>query len=163
MVNPETRSELAIPMIHQGRVVGVLDLESPQVNYFTEDHVQTLMILAAHLAVSLENARLYEKLAKRRSAHGARTHRRAALANRAAASRSRRSIMAWTSPRAFIPRAKFAATCTIFFPTARSNWASRWETSAERAAPRRCMARWPPEFCAAFLRTSFSPRNFCAS
>src|SRR6202790_1493771 len=64
MVNPETRSELAIPMIHQGQVIGVLDLESPQKNYFTEDHVQTLMILASHLAVSLENARLYEKLAK---------------------------------------------------------------------------------------------------
>jgi sigma-B regulation protein RsbU (phosphoserine phosphatase) len=64
MVNPETRSELAIPMIHKGRVVGVLDLESPQTNYFTEDHVQTLTILAAHLAVSLENARLYEKLAR---------------------------------------------------------------------------------------------------
>jgi len=64
MVNPETRSELAIPMIHQGRVVGVLDLESPQINYFTEEHEQTLTLLAAHLAVSLENARLYEKLAK---------------------------------------------------------------------------------------------------
>jgi len=63
MVNPETRSELAIPMLQKGRVVGVLDLESPQVNYFTEDHVQTLTILAAHLAVSLENARLYEKVA----------------------------------------------------------------------------------------------------
>jgi len=63
MVNPETRSELAMPLIHKGRVVGVLDLESPQTNYFTEDHVQTLTILAAHLAVSLENARLYEKLA----------------------------------------------------------------------------------------------------
>ena len=64
MVNPETRSELAIPMIHKGQVIGVLDLESPQLNYFTEDHVQTLSILAANLAVSLENARLYEKLAK---------------------------------------------------------------------------------------------------
>lgn len=64
MVNPETRSELAIPMIHKGTVVGVLDLESPQTNYFTEEHVQTLMILAAHLAVSLENARLYERLAR---------------------------------------------------------------------------------------------------
>src|ERR1700688_4504750 len=64
MVNPETRSEMAIPMIHQGCVVGVLDLESPQINYFNEQHEQTLMILAAHLAVSLENARLYEKLAK---------------------------------------------------------------------------------------------------
>jgi phosphoserine phosphatase RsbU/P len=64
MVNPETRSELAIPMIHNGRLIGVLDLESPQTNYFNEDHVQTLTILAAHLAVSLENAHLYEKLAR---------------------------------------------------------------------------------------------------
>ena len=64
MVNPETRSELAIPMMHQGKVIGVLDLESPQPNYFTEDHVQTLSILAANLAVSLENARLYGQLAK---------------------------------------------------------------------------------------------------
>src|SRR5580704_683453 len=35
MVNPETRSELAIPMMHKGKVIGVLDLESPQLNYFT--------------------------------------------------------------------------------------------------------------------------------
>ncbi|HWZ56280.1 MAG TPA: GAF domain-containing SpoIIE family protein phosphatase, partial [Verrucomicrobiae bacterium] len=64
MVNPETRSELAIPMLHKDRVIGVLDLESPQVNYFTAEHEQTLTILAASLAVSLENARLYEKVAK---------------------------------------------------------------------------------------------------
>jgi phosphoserine phosphatase RsbU/P len=64
MVNPETRSELAIPMIHKGKVIGVLDLESPHANYFTEDHVQTLSILAANLAVSLENARLYEQVAR---------------------------------------------------------------------------------------------------
>src|SRR5258707_5614365 len=64
MVNPETRSELAIPMIRQGKVIGVLDLESPQPNYFTEDHIQTLSILAGNLAVSLENARLYEQVAR---------------------------------------------------------------------------------------------------
>src|SRR6201988_673071 len=64
MVNPETRSELAIPMMHKGKVIGVLDLESPQLNYFTEDHVQTLSILAANLAVSVENARLYEQVAE---------------------------------------------------------------------------------------------------
>ena len=64
MVNPETRSELAIPMMYKGRVIGVLDLESPQLNYFTDDHVQTLSILAANLAVSLENARLYEQVAR---------------------------------------------------------------------------------------------------
>jgi phosphoserine phosphatase RsbU/P len=64
LVNPETRSELAIPMMYKGKVIGVLDLESPQLNYFTDDHVQTLSILAANLAVSLENARLYEQLAR---------------------------------------------------------------------------------------------------
>jgi phosphoserine phosphatase RsbU/P len=64
MVNPETRSELAIPMMHKGKVIGVLDLESPIANYFTEDHVQTLSILAGNLAISLENARLYEQLAR---------------------------------------------------------------------------------------------------
>ncbi len=64
MVNPETRSELAIPMVHKGTVMGVLDLESPQLNYFTEDHVQALSILSAQLAIALENARLYEKVAR---------------------------------------------------------------------------------------------------
>jgi len=64
MVNPETRSELAIPMMHKGVVIGVLDLESPQLNYFTAEHVQTLSILAANLAVSLENALLYEQVAR---------------------------------------------------------------------------------------------------
>jgi sigma-B regulation protein RsbU (phosphoserine phosphatase) len=64
MVNPETRSELAIPMMHKGKVIGVLDLESPQLNYFTEDHIQTLSILASNLAVSLENARLYQQVAR---------------------------------------------------------------------------------------------------
>jgi phosphoserine phosphatase RsbU/P len=64
MVNPETRSELAIPMIHKGKIIGVLDLESAQLNAFSDEHVQTLSILAANLAVSLENARLYEQVAR---------------------------------------------------------------------------------------------------
>jgi len=62
--NPESRSELAVPMIHQDRVIGVLDLESPQLAYFSPEHVRALSILAAHLAVSLENARLYEQVAR---------------------------------------------------------------------------------------------------
>src|SRR5580658_126455 len=64
LINPETRSELAVPMLNKDRVVGVMDLESPQLNYFTPDHVQVLSILAAHLAVSIDNARLYEQVAQ---------------------------------------------------------------------------------------------------
>ena len=64
MVNPETRSELAIPLMHKNRVIGVLDLESPELNYFNEEHVQVLSILASNLAVSIANAALYEQVAR---------------------------------------------------------------------------------------------------
>jgi sigma-B regulation protein RsbU (phosphoserine phosphatase) len=64
MLNPETRSELAVPLVYKNRVIGVMDLESPQLNYFTPDHVQALTILGAHLAVSIENARLYEQVSR---------------------------------------------------------------------------------------------------
>ncbi|HEV2386137.1 MAG TPA: SpoIIE family protein phosphatase [Candidatus Acidoferrales bacterium] len=59
-LNPETRSEMAVPLIVKNRVVGVMDLQSPQLDYFTPDHAQALSILAAHLAVAIENSRLYE-------------------------------------------------------------------------------------------------------
>jgi phosphoserine phosphatase RsbU/P len=62
--NPETRSELAVPLIYQEKVVGVLDLEHTKKNYFTEDHKRTLTTLAAQLAIAIENARLYEQVAK---------------------------------------------------------------------------------------------------
>jgi phosphoserine phosphatase RsbU/P len=64
LLNPETRSELAIPMIYKDRVVGVMDLESPQLNYFTPEHVQVLSTLASQLAVSIENARLFEQVVR---------------------------------------------------------------------------------------------------
>lgn len=62
MLNKETRSELSVPMIYKDRVIGVMDLESPQTSYFTPEHVQVLSILASHLAVSIENANLYEQV-----------------------------------------------------------------------------------------------------
>ena len=62
-LNPETRSELAVPLLYKHRVIGVLDIESPHLSYFTPDHVQALSILAAHLAIAIENARLYEQVA----------------------------------------------------------------------------------------------------
>jgi len=62
--NPEARSELAVPMMHKGRIVGVIDLESTVKNYFTEEHVQTISTLAASLAVAIENARLYEQVSR---------------------------------------------------------------------------------------------------
>ena len=63
-VNPETRSELAVPLIYQEKVIGVLDLEHMRRGYFTEDHKRILTTLAAQLAIAIENARLYEEIAR---------------------------------------------------------------------------------------------------
>jgi sigma-B regulation protein RsbU (phosphoserine phosphatase) len=63
-LNPETRSELAVPLIYQDKVIGVLDLEHTRRNFFTEDHKRTVTTLAAQVAIAIENARLYEEIAR---------------------------------------------------------------------------------------------------
>jgi sigma-B regulation protein RsbU (phosphoserine phosphatase) len=59
-MNTETRSELVIPLFYKGRVIGVLDLEHTRTNFFNEDHERMLTTLAAQVAISIENARLYQ-------------------------------------------------------------------------------------------------------
>lgn len=56
----QIRSELAIPLISNGRLVGVLDLESVEYDSFTPEHERTLLALGSHIAAALENARLFE-------------------------------------------------------------------------------------------------------
>ena len=62
--NPETRSELCVPLIYKDKVIGVLDLEHTRRGYFQEDHVRAMSTLAAQIAISIENATLYERLAR---------------------------------------------------------------------------------------------------
>ena len=62
--NPETRSELAVPLIYKENVIGVIDLEHTRRGYFTEDHKRTLTTLAAQIAIAIENAQLYEQIAR---------------------------------------------------------------------------------------------------
>jgi len=63
-LNPETRSELAVPLIYKDKAIGVLDLEHTRRGFFTDDHRRTMMTLAAQVAIALENARLYEEIAR---------------------------------------------------------------------------------------------------
>src|SRR3989454_209479 len=62
--NPETRSELAVPLIYKDKVIGVLDLEHTRRGFFTDDHKRTVTTLAAQVAIAIENARLYEEIAR---------------------------------------------------------------------------------------------------
>ncbi|MFW6096647.1 MAG: GAF domain-containing protein [Chloroflexota bacterium] len=58
---PATRSELAVPMISGNRLLGVLDVQSDVVNYFTQDDVRIQSALAGQVATALQNATLYQE------------------------------------------------------------------------------------------------------
>jgi sigma-B regulation protein RsbU (phosphoserine phosphatase) len=59
---PDVRSELAIPMLVKDRCIGVVDLESPELDAFSKRDVEILTLLASQAAVAIENARLYEEV-----------------------------------------------------------------------------------------------------
>jgi sigma-B regulation protein RsbU (phosphoserine phosphatase) len=63
-MNPETRSELIVPLFHKGRIIGVLDLEHTRPGFFNEDHERTLTTMAAQIAIAIENARLYQAVSR---------------------------------------------------------------------------------------------------
>ena len=58
----DVRSELVIPMLIKDRVIGVFDLESPELSAFTKENKELLTLLASQAAVAIENARLYEEV-----------------------------------------------------------------------------------------------------
>jgi phosphoserine phosphatase RsbU/P len=58
----DARSELVIPLMLKDRCLGVFDLESPELDAFTKEHVEILTLLASQAAVAIENARLYETI-----------------------------------------------------------------------------------------------------
>ena len=58
---PDTHSELAVPMIVRGNVIGVFDIQSEQVGRFTESDVNIQTTLAAQLGTSIQNVRTYEQ------------------------------------------------------------------------------------------------------
>ena len=63
-MNPETRSEMIVPLFHKGRIIGVLDLEHTRTHFFNEEHERMLTTLAAQIAIAIENARLYQAVTR---------------------------------------------------------------------------------------------------
>jgi sigma-B regulation protein RsbU (phosphoserine phosphatase) len=61
---PGVRSELAVPLIVRNRVIGVIDIEASQKNFFAEEHKQLLTLIASRIAAGVENARLYTRVAR---------------------------------------------------------------------------------------------------
>ena len=55
-------SELAVPILHDGRVVGVLDSEHPEANFFSEEDVKLFTTIAALASTRLDTALALERL-----------------------------------------------------------------------------------------------------
>ena len=60
---PETRAEIAIPMVVGDRLLGVFNVQATGVNRFSRDDARTYTTLATQVAVALQNAELYAEQA----------------------------------------------------------------------------------------------------
>jgi GAF domain-containing protein len=56
---PDTRSEIALPLIVGEKLLGALDVHSVEVAFFNPDHQLSLQLLADQVAIAIENARLF--------------------------------------------------------------------------------------------------------
>jgi tubulin-specific chaperone A len=56
---PDTKSEMAVPLLVGERVLGVLDVQSNEIGHFSEEDVRIQTTLAAQVAGAIEKARLF--------------------------------------------------------------------------------------------------------
>src|SRR5438128_2285440 len=89
-------SMLAVPVIFEDRLIGVIVNVKVGINQYTGDHLRLLTILANHAAVSIFNARLIERLAAT-----ARTDPLTGLANRRAFEQALEQRLAAVAPETF--------------------------------------------------------------
>jgi sigma-B regulation protein RsbU (phosphoserine phosphatase) len=66
----ETSSEMVAPIISNDEVIGVFDLESDQLNAYTPDDLQVLMLLASQVAIIIEKVMLHEQLVEKKRLEG---------------------------------------------------------------------------------------------
>lgn len=66
----ETRSEMVAPIISNTEVIGVFDLESDELNAYSEDDLQVLMLLASQVAIIIEKVMLHEQLIEKKRLEG---------------------------------------------------------------------------------------------
>ncbi len=67
---PETQSEMVAPIIANDEVIGVFDLESDELNAYTNDDLQILLLLASQVAIIIEKVMLHEQLIEKKRLEG---------------------------------------------------------------------------------------------
>jgi GAF domain-containing protein len=59
---PLTRSEMALPLISRGAMLGALDVQSEEAAAFSEEDITSLQLLADQVALAINNAHLFEQM-----------------------------------------------------------------------------------------------------
>lgn len=62
---PNTRSELALPLVARGEILGVLDVQSDQPSHFAQEDIIILQIITNQIAINIDNARLFARTESR--------------------------------------------------------------------------------------------------
>jgi phosphoserine phosphatase RsbU/P len=63
---PKTRSEMVAPIISNNEVTGVFDLESDELNAYSKDDLEVLMLLASQVAIIIEKVMLHDQLIEKK-------------------------------------------------------------------------------------------------
>ena len=61
---PQTRSELALPLKIEKQVIGALDIQSMDINAFSDEDIEALTTLADEVSLAIQNARLFSQIEK---------------------------------------------------------------------------------------------------
>ncbi len=67
VARPQTRSELACPIVSQGRIIGVFNLENDELDAYHEGHLEFLKMFASQAAAAIERARLLKQAMEARN------------------------------------------------------------------------------------------------
>jgi sigma-B regulation protein RsbU (phosphoserine phosphatase) len=65
-----THAEMLAPIISNAEVIGVFDLESDELNAYSDDDLQVLMLLASQVAIIIEKVMLHEQLIEKKRLEG---------------------------------------------------------------------------------------------
>lgn len=65
-----TRSEMVAPIISNDEVIGVFDLESDELNAYSNDDLEVLMLLASQVAIIIEKVMLHEQMIEKKRLQG---------------------------------------------------------------------------------------------
>ncbi|NIP28428.1 MAG: GAF domain-containing protein, partial [Phycisphaerae bacterium] len=61
---PDTHSEIALPLLARGRLLGVLDIQSRESGAFQSEDMPVFQVMADQIAVGIDNARLFEDISE---------------------------------------------------------------------------------------------------